>query len=264
MLKKFDHVFVVLAYKESPYLGACIDSLQAQTLKSEIIICTSTPSVFLEEIASDAGVPLLVNTRSDGIAADWNFALNATSASYVTLAHQDDLYHPDYTALFAEAAARHPDALILFSDYSEQRGVEIIVSNTLLRIKRMIRFPFFLHGESLARIFFKKLFLSFGSPIPCPSVMYHKATIGDFRFSDRFRINMDWHAWITLSQRPGSFVGLKEKLLIHRIHPQSATSEGIANQDRMREDHALFRLLWKKPAAWLLFSLYRLGYRSND
>ena len=39
---KNDHVFVVLAYRESPYLEACIRSLENQTVRSRMIIATST------------------------------------------------------------------------------------------------------------------------------------------------------------------------------------------------------------------------------
>ena len=39
-----EHTFVVCAYGESPYLEKCIDSLEKQTVKSRILIATSTPN----------------------------------------------------------------------------------------------------------------------------------------------------------------------------------------------------------------------------
>ena len=68
------HSFVVLAYKESPYLETCIQSLLNQTVHSEIVIATSTPSVFLQQIASRYQLRLSVNPEQKGIAADWNYA----------------------------------------------------------------------------------------------------------------------------------------------------------------------------------------------
>src|SRR4030042_1540430 len=94
MIKK--HTFAVLAYKESPYLQECIDSLKKQFSQSEIIICTSTPSVFLENIAAKNNLQLFINPHKNGIASDWNFALNRSAAKFVTLAHQDDIYSPEY------------------------------------------------------------------------------------------------------------------------------------------------------------------------
>ena len=45
-----NHTFVVCAYKESPYLGECIESLLQQTKKSRILISTSTPNASIQEI----------------------------------------------------------------------------------------------------------------------------------------------------------------------------------------------------------------------
>ena len=41
--------FAVCAYKESPYLESCIKSLVNQKVKSNIIVCTSTPCEFYRE-----------------------------------------------------------------------------------------------------------------------------------------------------------------------------------------------------------------------
>ena len=51
MTNFLDHTFVVCAYKESPYLEECINSLEKQKVKSNIIISTSTPNRYIEEIA---------------------------------------------------------------------------------------------------------------------------------------------------------------------------------------------------------------------
>lgn len=48
---KEDHQFAVCAYGKSEYLEDCITSLEKQSSSSSIIICTSTPSDFLTEIA---------------------------------------------------------------------------------------------------------------------------------------------------------------------------------------------------------------------
>ena len=45
-----DHTFVICAYGDSPFLEDCINSLLSQTVKSNIILYTSTPSVFIDSI----------------------------------------------------------------------------------------------------------------------------------------------------------------------------------------------------------------------
>ena len=42
------HTFVICAYKESEFLEECILSLKKQSIKSEILIATSTPNKYIE------------------------------------------------------------------------------------------------------------------------------------------------------------------------------------------------------------------------
>ena len=94
------HTFVVCAYKESPYLEECIQSLRKQNLKSTIIVVTSTPNEYIEHISEKYKLPYYVNTGEGGITQDWNFgyecAINKYQSDYITIAHQDDIYDRDY------------------------------------------------------------------------------------------------------------------------------------------------------------------------
>src|SRR5437763_141463 len=90
------HAFVVMAYGDSPFLGNCLGSLRAQSVRSEILVTTSTPSAYIDQMAARHGAALIVNGEKAGIAADWNFALSAPEARRVTLAHQDDVYFPRF------------------------------------------------------------------------------------------------------------------------------------------------------------------------
>ena len=62
-LKNFDnsnkinlHTFAVCAYGESPYLEECIESLKGQSIKSNILIATSTPNKYIKNIAEKYNV----------------------------------------------------------------------------------------------------------------------------------------------------------------------------------------------------------------
>lgn len=55
----YEHVFAIPAYKDSPYLERCIRSLKAQSVPTHIILCTSTPSPFLEDMAKKYGLPIM-------------------------------------------------------------------------------------------------------------------------------------------------------------------------------------------------------------
>ena len=41
------HTFAVCAYGESPYLEKSIQSVVNQSLKSSVIVCTSTPNTYI-------------------------------------------------------------------------------------------------------------------------------------------------------------------------------------------------------------------------
>ena len=57
-----DHTFAVCAYKESPYLRECVESLLKQTVKTNIIMTTSTDNTYIRGISEEYGLPLFVNS----------------------------------------------------------------------------------------------------------------------------------------------------------------------------------------------------------
>ena len=71
MTKRNDHTFAICAYKESPYLEECILSLKNQTVKSNIIMATSTPNEWIQGLAEKYEIPLYINTGEGGIAQDF-------------------------------------------------------------------------------------------------------------------------------------------------------------------------------------------------
>ena len=56
-----NHTFAVCAYKESPYLKECLESLVNQTVKTNIIIATSTPNEYIDKLAEKYGIKVYVN-----------------------------------------------------------------------------------------------------------------------------------------------------------------------------------------------------------
>ena len=72
-MKQKTHIFAVCAYGESPYLDECVRSLLAQTVKSEIILVTSTPNDHIRKCADRYGLRVLVNPEF------WSTAVRAGS-----------------------------------------------------------------------------------------------------------------------------------------------------------------------------------------
>jgi glycosyltransferase involved in cell wall biosynthesis len=261
---EINHSFSILAYKESQYLDDCIRSLLNQFLSNSIIfIATSTDNSLIRELSEKYSIPVYINTSSTGIASDWSFAYQCAKTRYVTLAHQDDIYLPDYTHECLKAAERYPDNLITSTDYFEIFNQKYKVSTPNLMIKFLMLRPFYLFSQGLSALALKKMMIMLGSPICCPSVMYNKENIGNYNFDPSFKINLDWNAWINFAKRKGAFIYLNKRLIAHRIHPDSETCRGIDDNTRHKEDLYMFKKLWPHFLVKLIFRIYSLSYITN-
>lgn len=258
------HSFAVMAYKDSPYLAACLNSLKEQTVKSDIYIATSTPSSFINDTAKKYGIPVFETAPGLGIAHDWNFSLSVAKTRYVTLAHQDDLYDPGYAALCVNAAEKFDDTLICFTGYSELLSDKERTNTFMLFSKKVLHFMFMPFKKNIKRRYWKKASQAFGTPIPCPSVTFNKEMLADFKFSEKYKVSLDWDAWLRMAAMKGRFVYVPKSLLKHRIHTGSATTEGIKANVRQQEDFEIYCRIWPRSIARFLSKLYAGSYRSNE
>ena len=260
-----NHSFAVMAYKDSPYLADCLDSLKDQTVKSEIFITTSTPSAFINETAKKYHIKVFITEPGKGIAHDWNFGIDAAKTKYVTLAHQDDLYVSNYTEQCLNASQQFEDTLICFTAYSELINDERERSSTLmLNAKKFLNFMFMPFKNNIKSRTWKKFSQAFGTPIPCPTVMFNKQMLADFRFSEKYKVSLDWDAWLRMAAMNGRFVHVPKILVKHRIHVESATTEGIKANVRQTEDFEIYCRIWPKFIARILSRFYAGSYRSNE
>jgi glycosyltransferase involved in cell wall biosynthesis len=248
-----------MAYGDSPFLGDCLRSLRAQTRPSEIVIATSTPSLFISQTAVEFGVPLVVNPTSAGIAADWNYALAATAAEIVTLAHQDDVYRPAFLERSLALMQSSPGAALAFTGYQEIGDDGAPKASRISASKHLLE-RLTLGAETRPSARRLRAFLMFGNPLPCSSVTFDRERLGDFAFSGDYQSNLDWDAWLRLLDQGAVFVRTPERLVGRRHNPLTATSRLIREGVRQREDLAMFRRLWPAPLAAVIAWLYQAGY----
>ncbi|MEI7594433.1 MAG: glycosyltransferase [Bacteroidota bacterium] len=263
-MNQAQHTFVIPAYKDSPYIEDCINSLLSQTVRSNILITSSTSTFFIEEISKKYNIEYFINPISAGLANDWNFALTKAKSKYVTIAHQDDIYEKDYTKIVLEKIERYYNQTILiaFTDYFDLYNGEkkTITRNSI--IKKILLFPFLIKSN-VSNVFLKKAALAFGNPICCPSVTINLAYLPQFSFSTEFKGNTDWFAWITTAKKEGSFLYIRKKLISHRVHAESETSAQLRSGLREKEEYKIFELTWGKRIAKLLMVLYTLSHKDN-
>lgn len=258
-----NHTYAICAYKTSEYLEECVKSLVAQTVKSNMFIATSTPNEHIYQIAKKYDLDVFVNEGEKGIGGDWNFAYSMADTPLVTIAHQDDIYEPEYTEQMLEFVNKSKDPIIYFSGYGELRNGEKVYNNSILKIKKLMLWPLKI------KVFWKSKFirrrvLSMGNCICCPAVTYVKEKVGENPFTNDYLSNIDWQQWEIQSKKKGSFVYNKQPLMCHRIHEESTTSEIIGDSKRTLEDYDMFCKFWPKPIAKIISKVYSKSEKSNN
>ena len=256
-----DHTWIICAYRESPFLEACIRSLKEQTVRSRILLATSTPNGTISALAEKYGIPVFINEGEKGIGGDWNFALDCAETELRTIAHQDDLYEEHYTEDLIRTVNRARDPILYFTNYGELRNDRKTEKNRLLRIKRAMLIPIRLFPR---RRWARRLSLAFGNAVCCPSVTYVMSRMGDRRFGSRFASDLDWEMSEQLSREKGSFVYNPQIRMYHRIHGDSATTGLIGDHRRMQEDYEMMRKFWPDRIARRLARIYASSEKSNQ
>lgn len=253
------HTFAVLAYGDSPFLEGCLTALAAQSVQSRIIVATSTPSDFITNAAHAAGAELHINPQREGIGADWNFALKAAGTRYVTLAHQDDVYFPDFLEKTKTLFDAHPDGAIAFTGFREigDRGEP---KNSLISFVKQVLSAALLNGRQRVSGLSRRLFLSFGDPLTCSTVTFDLERLPGFSFRTDLAAVLDWEAWWRLHLEHKLFLHAREKLLGRRHNELMETSRLIRSGQRQAEDAMMFARIWPRPIAAVLHALYAASY----
>jgi len=261
-----DHTFVVCAYKESAFLDDTISRLVDQSLKSRVLISTSTPNETITAAAEKYGLEVRVNPNGGTSAKDWNFAYAQAETEYITLAHQDDIYEPAFTGKTLAALESAKNPIIAYTDYYELRyegkdaeGIRV-ESNKILDIKRlMLRMIDLAKGNRWLR----NRVLSLGYPMCCAGTTYVKRRVDTPDFIPDWQNSHDWEAVIRFANEKGEFLYIRELLLGHRIYLESQTTNTIGSGIRYGEDMDCFRRYWPEPIAKAIMKRYSKAYESN-
>ena len=261
MKENSNHTFVICAYKEVPYLEECVKSLLNQTIKSEIIISTSTPNDSIKKLAEKYNIRLAINNEPKGHIDDFCFAYGKAKTKYVTLCHQDDVYYEKFAEETIKKMEKAKKPIIAFTNYNELRNEKTIKNNKLLFVKRLINFPIRLFKKSKKIRLFT---LSLGNAICAPTVTYNKEIVDKPIIESDFKADIDWYTWIELAKKEGKFIYINKQLLGRRIHEQSLTTNVIKNNIKSEEDYKIFCEFWPKPIAKKLVKIYETSEKSNN
>ena len=257
------HTFAVCAYKDSPYLEECIRSLKRQSVPTRIILCTSTPSSYIQEMAERFDIPLYIRQGESDIQTDWNFACEKADSRLVTIAHQDDCYHRDYAKWVQDCWARYPDTTVFTTDCAIVKNGAVQKPGVILFVKMLLRLPLRFRGMA-DRTWVKKAALRFGNPVICPSCTYDKEALGQPLFDSEYKFALDWDTMWKFAERPGRFVCVERPLIYYRIHEQATTKACIQDHRRSQEETAMYGKIWPKPVVKVLMFFYKRAYSAYD
>ena len=256
------HTFVISAYQDSPYLESCIRSLIGQSVKSDIILCTSTPSEFIRMMAEKYDLPVYIREAGEteqGIGYDWNFAYSMADTELVTIAHQDDIYHHDYTKVLLETKEKYPDMSLFTTASVSIRNGKLVEYGGIEIIKKLLRTPLRIPAMN-DHPWVKKAAITLGNPVICPSCTYDKTVCGDKIFDENLHFVLDWDALCSLAEKKGRWICIEKPLIMYRVHTDSATGEAIHSSLRESEEAEMFDRLLPKPAADVIKKLYKKSY----
>lgn len=256
------HTFVVLAYKESKYLENCIKSVINQSVKTNVVIATTTPNSFIDNLSKKYNIEV-INGKHTTIGGDFDFARNCVDSDLVTIAHQDDIYDYNYAEMVINNYKRYKDSIIIFSDYYEIRNSKNVYTNLNLKIKRFLLISLRIKKLSGFR-FLKRNTLRFGNAISCPAVSFVQKNCPKKLFDREMVCDIDWDAWEKLSNKKGKFVFINHKLMGHRIDYSTTTTDLINQGIRTKEDFNILKKFWPSFIANIINKLYRISEKSNN
>lgn len=255
-----NHTFIICAYKESKYLEECIKSILSQKVKSNIIMTTSTPNIYIDNLAKKYKIELFINNGEKGIGQDWNFGVSKAKTDYITIIHQDDIYKENYLEEIVKYLEKGKDFVIAFTNYREIKNGKEIELTKNLKIKKFLLFPLRFFKKSK---FIKRRTLSLGSSICCPSVTINKKITGENPYKTELKCDLDWDTWYEMTKYKGNFIYLTKELMCHRIHEESETSNLIENNIRLEEDFLMLKKFWPEFIAKFIMKFYKNAVKTN-
>lgn len=258
-----NHTFAVCAYKDSPYLEESIRSLTEQEVPTNIILCTSTPSPYIEELAAKYEIPVYVREGKSDIQDDWNFAYDTAKTQFVTIAHQDDIYGSEYTKVLLENIRKYPDMSMFFCSYDAIKGRTTESKERSSMVKRLLCIPVSFTAVAHWK-WIKKSCLCMGNSISCPMITYNKNLVGNTIFQSKLKYALDWEMNLKIACMPGRFVYEKRPLGYYRIHEGATSKEFILNHKKEQEDIEMFRHFWPMWLVKLIMVFYKKSYSAYD
>ena len=230
--------FAIPFYSGTDYLIRAIESIRAQQdCEWQALVCDDGPDASIEDVVREAGrgrVRYLRNPKNLGMAQNWNRCLDVAETELVTLLHGDDELCPRYGARMVGAMSAFPRAAAAFCRYEAIGPASERITSLTDRVKDYInptgKTDTVLEGEPGMRALLRANFIA------APSLCYRKAVLGNRRFIADWKFVLDWELTTRILLDGDQLVGLPERLIRYRRHPDQATEQLTRDKRRFNEE----------------------------
>lgn len=233
----------ILVHNPNPdYLNALFESLQQQTGDFYVDVVDDSPEAcqFLE-LPDDLNTRYLRNGYNPhGLSGNWNFAVQHARTPWVTVLHQDDVLHADYTQIITRLVKNYPHATAAFCHATIIDADGCASSTFADRVKdRLLRDiegdDYCLSGEIGSSRLLQ------GNFVFCPTLCFNRERLGLHGFNERWRMVPDLELYLRLLIDGNQLAGSKQVGLYYRRHDEQATAKYQATGERFDEEFALYR-----------------------
>ncbi|MEZ5966292.1 MAG: glycosyltransferase [Planctomycetota bacterium] len=223
------------------HLPALLRSLLAQTVPCRLLLlddASSDASVSVARAVAGDALAVVRNDEALGIPGNWNRAADLVGTEFFCLAHQDDVYAPEFGAAMLEALRCAPDAAAAHCPARAIDDEGRVLHSLPERYKA--RFWRSLPPAEPPESGFRRLFG--GNYVNCASLVYRRAAfVAVGRFDADFRFAPDWE-WLLRAHAKGwRLAAVPHALVSYRRHPRQATQQAARSLRRYREEHAILQ-----------------------
>jgi glycosyltransferase involved in cell wall biosynthesis len=233
---------IIASYNRADVLGEAIDSALAQSYPSvEVIVVDDGSSDGTPELLRAYGDRIVVRRQANaGYAAARNTGMRLARGRYVAWLDSDDVFRPDMIALQASVLERHPDVVLVSTDFEafDARGPrpESSVRSYYTAFARIPggaetiydRAEVVEHAGASIRVRIGRVrhHLLNGSFVHPPTVMLRRdAALEAGNLDERLRTSVEYPFFFRLA-RLGAFAFIDHPLLRYRLSLDALSGEG--------------------------------------
>jgi glycosyltransferase involved in cell wall biosynthesis len=242
--------FAIPYYRGLSYLEEALRSLQAQTFEDwEAVIVDDLGPESAEKLVaglSDPRIRYLRNETNLGLAANWNRAIERTTAPLVTVFHCDDVLEPNYAETMVRLMRENPSAIAghcrthLIDE--DGKATRTLADSAKRVIRPSTKGTVRTEGdEGLAS-------LLRGFWIFCPTLCYRRDAFRVRNFDSRLKFVADFDFLSHLLLSGETVVGTSVVGYRYRRHSQNETAKMTGSLERFDEEFCLYGNVMRQSA----------------